>query len=107
MELRIDGCWSINSPQRQRIHILDEDALAGECRLRPRGAVGDGIALQRLERARARPRHDQFGIVVEQEQQAVSLDDGGVRRLARRAEPQDLAGLRIDREVLAAIALLK
>ena len=72
------------SPFRgQRVAVLDEDPVAGDGRLGRRRAVGDDVARDRLEAGADRPRHDQPGVVVEQEQEWFRLDDGGVLRLTR------------------------
>src|SRR5262245_31497164 len=91
---------SIQRPQRQRRRVFDEDAIPRNRRLRPGRAVRDSVSLHRFESSLTAPRHDQLAIVVQQEQKSAGFDDGGVRRLPRRSEPENLAASRVEREEL-------
>ena len=91
----------LQRPQRERRDIFDEDSIARDGRLGPGRAVGDSVPFQRFESIPAAPRHNQLTVVVQQEQKIAGLDDGGIRGLTGLTEPQNLAGLRVEREELA------
>ena len=83
-------------PQGRRVDVLDEDPVAGDGRLGPCRAVGGDMAGDRLEAGATGPRHDQLGVVVEQERESFRLDDGGVLGPTRRPQPQRRPGVRIE-----------
>ena len=56
---------------------------------------------KRFEPVAAAPRHNQLGVVVQQEEKTAGLDDGGIRGLTGLTEPEHLAGVRVEREELA------
>src|SRR5258706_15893851 len=91
---------SVHGPQRERRDVLDQNPTAGDCRLGPSRTVSNGIMFQRFKSLPAAPRHDQLGVVVQQEEQIFRLNNCGVRRLPWRTKPQDLASLRVERKEL-------
>ena len=90
-------------PECERGCVFDEHPVTRHGRCGPRGAVGDGIALHRVETAGARPGHDQLGIVLQQEHDVAGAKNRGVGRLAWRAGPQRLPGPGVEREELTAV----
>src|SRR6185436_3630627 len=90
----------VHCPQRQRRDVFYENPITGNCRLGPSRAVCHVILFQRLKSFSAASRNDQFGIVVQQEEELVRLDDCGVCRLTGRTQPQDLAGFCIESKKL-------
>src|SRR6185503_20179446 len=87
---------SVHGPQRERRDVLDENPIARDCRLGPSRTVSNGIMFQRFELFPAAPRHDQLGVVVQQEEQIFRLNNCSVRRLPWWTKPEDLASVRVE-----------
>src|SRR5687768_4337880 len=95
---------SVQCPKRNCREILDEQSLPRQHRLRPRGAVGDVVALDDVELFRVAARDDQLRTGAERKPQIAGAHHGGVVALARLRQPARLAGVGIDREILSAVA---
>ena len=75
----------IDSPEAYRALVPDVDPVARNHRLGPGRRVGDGVSLH--DRLWISPRDDQFGVVLQHEQEIASRRERDVLRFARRPEP--------------------